>query len=137
MPGVIDRLVAAMNAHDVDAMVALFHPDYSSEQPILGGREFVGSAQVRANWVAMFTGIRDFRADLLRSAWDGETAWTEWSWWGTKENGESLRVRGVALFEIRDDRITAGTLYLDDVRVPETIEDAVEGISGHRPENAE
>ncbi len=135
MSDVIERLVVAMNAHDLDAIVELFHPDYTSEQPILGGRAFVGSAQVRANWSAMFAGIPDFHAELLRSAWDDDTAWTEWSWRGTKENGDPFHVRGVALFEIRNDRIAAGTLYVDDVRAPQAIEDAVEDLSGHRPES--
>jgi ketosteroid isomerase-like protein len=137
MPEVIDRLLAAMNAHDVDAMVDLFSPDYSSEQPVHGGRTFVGSAQVRANWAAMFAGIADFRATLQRSAWDGTTAWVEWTWLGTKGDGAPFEVRGVALFEVRENRITAGTLYVDEVaREPVAIEDAVEGLSGERPDTA-
>jgi hypothetical protein len=33
MTDVIDRLVVAMNAHDLDAAVGLIHKDYRSEQP--------------------------------------------------------------------------------------------------------
>ena len=39
----VDRLIAATNAHDVDAVMECFHHDYRSEQPLHpeagGGRE--------------------------------------------------------------------------------------------------
>jgi len=61
-----ERLVAAQNAHDIDAFVFCFAPDYTSEQPAHPDRAFVGSDQVRTNWTAMFAGVPDFRADLAR-----------------------------------------------------------------------
>jgi ketosteroid isomerase-like protein len=132
---VIERLVAAMNEHDLDRMIALFHPDYESRQPAHPGRDFTGRDQVRANWAAMFGGVPDFRAELLRSVQDGDLSWTEWAWRGIRSDGQSFEVRGVTLFEIRDGAIVAGTLYVEDVE-PEAvgIEDAVEGMSGARPE---
>ena len=46
-------------------------------------------------------------------------------------------MRGVTLFEVRDGRIGAGTLYLEDVeRQAGGIEDAVQTLSGRRPEAA-
>ena len=62
---VMGRLLAAMNAHDVDAFVACFAPDYRSEQPAHPSRAFGGSAQVRDNWTSVFAGVPDFHADLL------------------------------------------------------------------------
>jgi ketosteroid isomerase-like protein len=53
MSEIIDRLLAAMNAHDLEAAAALFHEDYHSEQPAHPGRAFVGREQMRANWAAM------------------------------------------------------------------------------------
>lgn len=132
---VIDRLLAAMNDHDLDRMVALFHPDYDSRQPAHPGRAFIGLAQVRANWAAMFRGLPDFRAEVLRYVQDGELSWCEWAWYGTRLDRTSFEVRGVTLFEIRDELIVAGTLYVEEVEAdPEGIEDAVEGMSGSRPE---
>jgi len=61
--GVAAALVEAMNAHDIDAFVSLFAPDYDSRQPAHPDRAFVGRDQVRANWSAMFAGIPDFRAE--------------------------------------------------------------------------
>ena len=132
---VIERLVAAMNDHDLDRMVALFHPDYDSRQPAHPGRAFTGREQVRANWAAMFAGVPDFRAEVVRSVRDGELNWSEWAWHGTRTDGLLFEVRGVTVFEIRDGLIVAGTLYVEDVeREAVGIEDAVEGMSGARPE---
>jgi hypothetical protein len=70
MAHVIDQLLARMNAHDLDGVVDLMHPDYHSEQPAHPARESGTSAQVRANWDAMFRGIPDLHAELLRSTDD-------------------------------------------------------------------
>jgi hypothetical protein len=67
MSEVIDQLVVAMNAHDLDAMAGFIHEDYRSEQPAHPGRTFIGRAQMRANWEAMFAGIPDFCVEICRS----------------------------------------------------------------------
>ena len=134
MSEVIERLVAAMNAHDLDAAAGFFHEDYRSEQPAHPGRAFVGRAQMRANWEAMFAGIHDFRAEICRSVQDGDTTWTEWRWSGTRSDGQAFEMRGVTLFEITGDQIVAGRLYLEEVeRDAVGIEQAVEALSGRRP----
>jgi ketosteroid isomerase-like protein len=137
MSELIDRLVAAMNAHDLEAAAALFHEEYRSEQPAHPGRAFVGRAQMHANWAAIFAGIPDFHAELIRSVDDGDTTWSEWSWSGTRTDGQRFQERGVTLFQQKDGLITAGRLYLETVeREAASIEDAVQGMSGHRPEHA-
>lgn len=135
MNEVVDRLVAAMNAHDLEAAAALFHEEYRSEQPAHPGRAFVGRVQMHANWAAMFAGIPDFQTALTRSVDDGITTWTEWSWSGHRTDGKPFQVRGVVLFEIKDSLITAGRLYMEDVEhEAEGIEEAVEALSGRRPD---
>jgi limonene-1,2-epoxide hydrolase len=137
MTEVMDRLVVAVNAHDLEAAAGLFHEDYRSEQPAHPGRAFVGRAQMRANWEAMFAGIPDFHAEICRSVQDGDTTWAEWRWWGTRSDGQAFEVRGVTLFEIADDQIVAGRLYLEDVEQDAGIEQAVEALSGRRPRPAQ
>ena len=56
MTDVIDRLVVAMNAHDLGAVGGFIHEDYRSEQPAHPGRAFTGRAQMRAHWEVMFAG---------------------------------------------------------------------------------
>lgn len=136
MTDVVERLTAALNRHDLEGAVALLHEDYRSEQPAHPGRAFVGRQQMRANWAAMFAGIPDFQAEQTRSVRDGDTVWSEWRWTGTRADGEPFEVRGVTLFEVRDDLISAGTLYLEDVEQAGSIEDAVQALSGRRPRAA-
>jgi len=134
---VIDRLVAAMNARDLDAAAGFFHEHYRSEQPAHPGRAFAGRARMRANWQAMFAGVPDFHAEICRSVQDGETAWTEWRWSGTRSDGQAFSMRGVTLFDITDGQIVAGRLYMEDVERDVTgIEQAVEALSGRRPRSA-
>ena len=68
-----------------------------------------------ANWEAMFAGIPDFHAAASVPLEDGEVTWTEWRWSGTRSDGQSFEMRGVTLFEIADDQIVAGRLYMEDV----------------------
>src|SRR3954453_7591164 len=102
---VLERLHAAINAHDLEAFTANFDPGYRSEQPAHPDRAFTGSDQVRENWRAMFAGVPDFHADVIASAIAGDTLWTEWRWTGTPQDGSELDVRGVTLFGVEEDRI--------------------------------
>jgi limonene-1,2-epoxide hydrolase len=138
MTEVIDRLAAAMNAHDLGVVAGLIHQDYRSEQPAHPGRAFTGRAQMLANWEAMLAGIPDFRAEIRRSVQDGDTTWTEWRWSGTRGDGQAFEVRGVTLFEVTAGQVVAGRLYLEDVeRDVVGIEQAVEDLSGRRPRPAQ
>ena len=57
---------------------------------------------------------------------------------GTRSDGQAFEMRGVTLFEITDDQIVAGRLYMEDVgREVAGIELAVEALSGRRPRPAQ
>ena len=110
----MDRLLVAMNAHDVDAFVACFAPDYRSEQPAHPGRAFSGDEQVRANWTGVFAGIPDFHAELLASATTAEGVEIgEWRWEGTHVDGAPFAMRGVTVMGIEDGRLAWGRLYME------------------------
>jgi hypothetical protein len=121
----VERLSAAMNARDIDAFVALFAPDYDSEQPAHPDRAFTGSEQVRANWSEVFAGVPDFRAELIGASADGDTVWSEWRWEGT-----GLEMAGVIVFGVRDGLFAWARLYVEPVERGEGIEAAVREISG-------
>ena len=126
----LERLLDAQNRHDLDALVACFDPNYRSEQPVHPDRAFVGSEQVRNNWGAIFESVPDFHAELLRSTHEGDTWWAEWHWQGNRGDGTRLDMRGVTIFEVRDDRIAWGRLYLEDVEaVGAGIDQAVEHMA--------
>ena len=111
----MDRLTAAQNAHDLDGMLACFAEDYRSEQPLFPARNFDGIDQVRANWSALLEGIPDFRAEIVRSAVEGDTLFVEIHWTGTKADGTPFDERGVLIMGIENDRIAWGRLYADEV----------------------
>jgi hypothetical protein len=128
---VIDRLAAAQNARDIDAMVACFAEDYESEQPAHPDRAFRGSAQVRANWSEIFAGVPDLRAELLGAAVDGDTVWSEWCYTGTQADGGRFDVAGVIIAVVRNDRIARARLYVEPIeQAGAGIEAAVHHWSG-------
>jgi ketosteroid isomerase-like protein len=109
---VIRRLVEVWNGHDLEAFLNSFHPDYASTQPLFPDRSFRGRDNVRQRWSASFATMADFRADLLALAVDGDTAWTEWHWHGTRPDGSRRDERGVVIYGVRDGVIASGRLYM-------------------------
>lgn len=109
------RLQAAQNAHDLEAMLACFAPDYRSEQPAHDGRGFSGRETVGRHWARFFDEIPDFRVEILRSTTDGEHEWVEYRWHGTHRRGFPFDVRGVVITGIRDGRIAWARLYMEPV----------------------
>ena len=135
MSQVIQRLLVAFNAHDLEAAAALFHESYNSVQPAHPARAFVGRAQMHANWAAMFAGIPDFHAEVLRSVDDGDTTWSEWSWAGTRTDGQPFDMRGVTIFEVEDGLITGGRLYMEELERQDVgIAQAVKKLTGRLPD---
>lgn len=124
-------LALALNAHDVEAFVSLFAPDYDSRQPAHPDRAFVGRDQVRANWSAVFAGVPDFCAELVATAVDVNTLWSEWRWSGTHEDGSRLEMAGVIVAGVLHGRLTWARLYVEPVESGgEGIEAAVSEMSG-------
>jgi ketosteroid isomerase-like protein len=124
-------LAAALNSHDLSAFVSLFAEDYDSKQPVHPDRAFRGSEQVRANWSAVFSGVPDFRAELIATAVDGETLWSEWRWRGTRQDGSPLDMAGVIICGVEAGRIAWARLYVEPVeRDGERIDAVVREMSG-------
>jgi ketosteroid isomerase-like protein len=131
LKGVAAALVEAMNARDINAFVSLFAPDYDSRQPVHPDRAFVGRDQVRANWSAVFAGVPDFRADLIATAVEADTLWSEWRWRGTQEDGSPLDMAGVIVGGVQDGRLAWARLYVEPVESGGAgIDAAVRAMSG-------
>ena len=114
MGEVMNRVLGALNAHDLDAFVACFAPGYRSEQPAHPDRAFHGSDKVRENWASVFSGVPDFKADLLLSATTDEGVEIgEWSWRGTYTDGSPFAMQGVTVMGIEGGRIAWGRLYME------------------------
>jgi len=115
--GILGQLAAALNAHDIDALVGCFAEDYRNDTPAHPDRGFVGRDQVRRNWIQIFAGVPDITAAVARATVDGSTVWSEWVMTGTRVDAQPFDMRGVILFEIPAQRIESATLYLEPVDV--------------------
>jgi ketosteroid isomerase-like protein len=113
---VLARLERATNAHDVNALVACFDPDYRNETPAHPERSFTGRDQVRRNWEQIFAFIPDITAKVLRSAIHGDEAWSEWEHRGTRRDGSAHLMRGVAIFGVGHGLLTWARFYLEPVQ---------------------
>jgi ketosteroid isomerase-like protein len=123
---IVDRLVRATNEHDLEALVACFAEDYENETPAHPARGFRGRQQVRRNWEQIFGFVPDVRAQVLRSAIDGDAAWTEWEMTGTRRDKSAHHMRGVVVFVVDDDVIRRARFYLEPVdEGTPTVDDAI------------
>lgn len=114
---VVEQLLQAINQHDLDALTECFEPDYVSESPAHPGRAFRGREQMRENWSRMFENVPDIEAALVRSCVsEGDTAWAEWDWTGTRADGGAFTIRGATVLGVRRDRIAWMRHYMEPVQ---------------------
>jgi hypothetical protein len=112
----MNRLLTALNAHDLDALAECFALDYRSEQPAHPNRAFEGREKVRENWTSVFAGIPDFRAELLTSGvTEDAVEFGEWRWWGTHTDGAPFAMQGVTVMGIDGNHIAWGRLYMEGI----------------------
>src|SRR3954447_18563023 len=112
---VLQRLVDATNAHDVDGIVDCFAPDYRNETPTHPARSFTGNQQVRRNWTQILAAIPDLSAVVVAATVSGNTVWSEWEHRGTRPDGSLHLMRGVIVFTVADTLITAARFFLEPV----------------------
>jgi ketosteroid isomerase-like protein len=113
--GFVEDLVAAVNSHDLDALVACFAEGYLNETPVHPARGFAGLDQVRTNWSMIFAAVPDIKATVPGSAIAGDTVWTEWDMKGTRRDGTSHHMRGVMIFDVVGRQATRVRFYLEPV----------------------
>ena len=113
---VLERLAAAANGHDLDALVGCFAADYRNETPAHPAQGFIGRDQVRRNWEQIFAVMPDLTARVLRSCCDGEVVWSEWQMTGSRPDGSTMQMAGVILFGARDGRFSWARFYLEPVQ---------------------
>lgn len=132
----LQRLQASTNAHDLDALVECFTPDYVNETPAHPARGFVGREQVRKNWSQIFAAVPDVHAEVLSYLVDGDTVWSEWEHRGTRPDGKAHVMRGVVIFGVRDEMAAWARFYLEPVQdAPDSADDGVRrtlGLGGPR-----
>lgn len=113
-PAVLQDLLHAFNAHDLDAIMAFFTEDCVMEMPrgpAPGGRRLVGRREVREGIRSRLDGIPDVHYGDDRHWVCGDRGVSEWTLRGTRRAGGPIEVRGCDLFEFADGRISRKDSY--------------------------
>ena len=111
----VEQLAHATSRHDLDGIVACFAEGYINETPAHPQRSFRGRDQVRRNWQQILTGVPDITAQVEKSVVDGDTVWSEWHMSGPRRDGELHEMRGVIIFDVAGELVTAARFYLEPV----------------------
>jgi ketosteroid isomerase-like protein len=110
----LERVLAAFNRHDLDAIMACFAEDavlQSPRGPNSWGTRYVGKAAVREGLAARFSGIPDVHYSNDRHWVCGDRGVSEWQLTGTTTAGVAISVRGCDLWEFRDGQIVRKDSY--------------------------
>ncbi len=115
IPPIVERMRAALDAHDLDAFVEFFDESYVGERPRHPGALMSGRADVRRNWEEVISDCPDLRVEVPAATQDGDRIWSEWRMYGTARSGAMLEIRGVIIFGASDDRVIWARMYLEPV----------------------
>lgn len=115
---VVDRLVDAINNHDIDALTGCFAPDFENVWPAHPARSFTGRDQVRRNWETMFRSRPNIKALVAAQARTGDEIWAEWEFAGTEHDGTRWHQRGVIIVVTDGDVIARARFYMEPVDAP-------------------
>ena len=106
---VLQEVLDAFNAHDLDLIMSFFADDCVMDMPHgpgPGGRRLVGKDEVREGIRSRLDGIPDIHYGDERHWVCDDRGVSEWTIRGTRRTGERIEVRGCDLFEFVDGRIT-------------------------------
>ena len=106
---VLQDVLDAFNAHDVDLIMTFFSDDCVMDMPHgpgPGGRRLVGKDEVREGIRSRLDGIPDIHYGDDRHWVSDDRGVSEWTIRGTQRTGERIEVRGCDLFEFVDGKIS-------------------------------
>ena len=129
----LDRLTAAVNAHDLDALVDCFTETYLNETPAHPSRGFRGREQVRRNWTQIFAAVPDITLAVPRQVVSGDMVWAEMEMRGHRRDGAPHAMAGVSVFGTTDGKAAWVRFYLEPVDADDvTADEAVRDLVGPR-----
>ena len=115
-PSVLDRLLDAINEHDLERLTACFAPTFAMVWPAHPARSFDGRDGVRRNWEAIFRAYPDIQATLTAHAQSGHEIWGEWEFRGESgDGGPPFWQRGVIIAEVDGEVIVRSRFFMEPV----------------------
>jgi len=110
----LEQLLAAFNAHDLDAIMEFFAEDCELLMPRgeeAWGTRYVGKAAVREGLATRFAGLPDVHYGDDRHWVTGNLGVSTWLLTGTARSGDRIQVRGVDLLEFRAGKVIKKDSY--------------------------
>ncbi len=104
----------ALNAHDVDAMLALLTEDsvYENTAPAPEGTRYAGKDALRIFWNDFFQAASDQRIEIEETFAHGERCVMRWTYYWRDTSGQESRVRGVDIYRLRGGLIAEKLSYV-------------------------
>ena len=133
MTPLLERMRAALDAHDLDTFVGFFREDYVGERPRHPGSPMSSREDVRANWAMVIADVPDLRVDVPAAVEDGSTIWSEWRAYGAARSGAMLELRGVIIFGVQDGQVAWSRMYLEPVEQEGLTLDELAGVELRPP----
>jgi ketosteroid isomerase-like protein len=110
----LNQMVAAFNAHDLDAVMSFFADDcelFMPRGPEPWGQRYVGKAEVRKGLATRFEGLPDVHYGEVENWVSGNHGVSRWTLTGTAKDGTKIKVRGCDLLEFKDGKIIRKDSY--------------------------
>jgi ketosteroid isomerase-like protein len=110
----LQRILAAFNRHDLDAIMEYFAEDCTFDLPRgpdPWGRRFSGKTQVRDGLASRFDGLPDVHYGDDSHWIAGDRGVSEWLLTGTTTSGARIKVRGCDHWQFRDGMIVRKDSY--------------------------
>lgn len=110
----LKEILAAFNAHDLDAVMAFFAEDCSLDMPRgpePWGARYAGKETVREALATRFSGLPDVQYTDDRHWVSGDRGVSEWLLTGTTPDGRAIRVRGCDHWEFREGKVVRKDSY--------------------------
>lgn len=116
----VQKEFAAWNAHDPDRVTSFFTEDVLYEDVAFGLKAH-GHAELRKMAVDFFTGVPDFKLEVVRNTSMGNHGSVEWVFSGTDvglfKTGKKFSVRGASVYELRGGRFSSNRDYYDSASI--------------------
>lgn len=114
----IDRLLGAINAHDIDVLSSCFASTYAVTFPANPDRSFTGRDQVRRNWEALFERYPHIQATATPWVHNGDEIWAEWEFRSDSGERPQFWQRGVIIAVVHRNVIASARFYMEPVTAP-------------------
>lgn len=112
---IVERIVAAYNAKDADALAALYHPDARYWSALGDWQE--GLPAIRGHIEELHRTLPDEQMETLSLIGGPDLAVAEFRSTGTAPSGEPYMIEFTEVIELRDGRISQVKVYLDPEEV--------------------